>query len=280
MDYNIARNGQQLGTATEAQLRAGLSNGTYHATDLVWTEGMADWKTASDFFGLASPEPVAPAPAQAPFPAVRRPGPVAYEPPPAATGTSGLAIASLIFGICGLVCGFFAGLPAIVMGHIARSKIKHSNGTLGGGGMALAGLILGYFSIIVTVLALIGIMALPAFAKVAEKSMVAKSMNDTRQLVTACKIYASDHNGSYPPNLEQLFKDGILNDRKLLQVRTTSIASERRDESEDGYEYFGAKMTDSSPGQHILIMSRWEDSQGKRIVGRNDGTVKLEVPQE
>lgn len=62
--------------------------------------------------------------------------------------TSGWATASLVFGILDLLglaaCGGF--LVAIICGHIALSKIKHSNGTLGGRGQAIAGLILGYFS--------------------------------------------------------------------------------------------------------------------------------------
>lgn len=54
-----------------------------------------------------------------------------------------LATASLICGIAQLVFGLFTGIPAIVLGHIARSQIRQSGES--GSGMALAGLILGYF---------------------------------------------------------------------------------------------------------------------------------------
>lgn len=60
--------------------------------------------------------------------------------------TSGLAIASLVFGILSILGAVFCGafLVAIICGHIALSQIKRSGGALGGRGLAVAGLILGY----------------------------------------------------------------------------------------------------------------------------------------
>jgi hypothetical protein len=56
----------------------------------------------------------------------------------------GLATASLVTGITSLVCcGLVTGIPAIVMGVLARNRIAKSAGTLGGAGMAIAGVILG-----------------------------------------------------------------------------------------------------------------------------------------
>lgn len=61
-----------------------------------------------------------------------------------------LAIVSLIAGILGLF--FFGSLVAVICGHIARSNIRASQGTQTGDGMALAGLILGYLGLGLTVL--------------------------------------------------------------------------------------------------------------------------------
>lgn len=61
---------------------------------------------------------------------------------PPASKTSGLAIVSLITG---LTC---IAPAAIICGHIAMSNIKESAGKLSGGGLALAGTILGYVGII------------------------------------------------------------------------------------------------------------------------------------
>lgn len=64
---------------------------------------------------------------------------------------SGWAIASLVFGILGIlgldICGGF--ILTIAFGHIALSQIKNSNGTLGGRGMAIAGLLLGYIPLVI-----------------------------------------------------------------------------------------------------------------------------------
>ncbi len=65
---------------------------------------------------------------------------------PAIPRNNGLAIASM-------VCSFFFwvyGIPAvlaIIFGFVARSQIKRSNGAERGGGMALAGIIIGFLGI-------------------------------------------------------------------------------------------------------------------------------------
>ena len=82
-------------------------------------------------------------------------GPAGYAPPPK---TNPLATISLIAGVVQFVCFYFIGaIVAIVTGHIARSQIRRSNGTQGGAGMALAGIILGYVGLTLSVLAAIGI---------------------------------------------------------------------------------------------------------------------------
>lgn len=55
---------------------------------------------------------------------------------------SGAAIASLVFGI--LMLGGLGSLLAVILGHAALSDIKRTNEQLGGRGIAIAGLILGY----------------------------------------------------------------------------------------------------------------------------------------
>jgi hypothetical protein len=54
--------------------------------------------------------------------------------------TSALAIWSLVLGILSLVCfTIFAAIPGVICGHKALGKIKRSNGTLTGQGLAIAG---------------------------------------------------------------------------------------------------------------------------------------------
>src|SRR2546429_1058073 len=60
-----------------------------------------------------------------------------------AAPTNGLAVASLVFGILSWVlCPLAGGVIAVACGHLAKSQIKSSGES--GGGMATAGMILGY----------------------------------------------------------------------------------------------------------------------------------------
>lgn len=78
-----------------------------------------------------------------------QPGQPYYGQPP----TDGKATASLVCGILSILCfGIFAGIPAIILGHISRGNIQRSMGRLSGAGMAMAGLIMGYASIAFSVL--------------------------------------------------------------------------------------------------------------------------------
>jgi hypothetical protein len=81
------------------------------------------------------------------------PGAMAYAGP----RTDGMAIASLICGIVGIVCfviclGVVLGPVAAILGFISRQRVASSGGTLGGGGLALAGLILGVVAFVVSVI--------------------------------------------------------------------------------------------------------------------------------
>ena len=68
--------------------------------------------------------------------------------------TNKKAIWSLVLGILGLVCcGFFTGIPALILGNNARKEIAAGQGT--GSGMATAGVVLGWISIAFGILYLI-----------------------------------------------------------------------------------------------------------------------------
>ena len=71
------------------------------------------------------------------------PAPVVVE---RQTKTSGYAIASLVLG---LVWGYGVGsILAIIFAVIAKNKIKEGGGTVTGGGMATAGLVLGIIGVV------------------------------------------------------------------------------------------------------------------------------------
>ena len=84
-------------------------------------------------------------------------------PPPGAGGygyvqqqTNKKAIWALVLGILSLVCcGLFAGIPAIILGNMAKSEIDLSGGLQSGRGMAVAGFVLGIIGVVWTIVALI-----------------------------------------------------------------------------------------------------------------------------
>ena len=73
--------------------------------------------------------------------------------------TSTLAIVSLIAGILGwTVVPFFGSIAAVICGHMARKEIRLAPDRLEGDGLAVAGLVLGYLAIAMTVLAVIAVL--------------------------------------------------------------------------------------------------------------------------
>ncbi|TWG86181.1 uncharacterized protein DUF4190 [Luteimonas sp. J16] len=70
--------------------------------------------------------------------------------------TSTLAIVSLVSGILGwTVLPWLGSIVAIVTGHLARGEIARAPERMEGGGLALAGLILGYAMLALTLIGLL-----------------------------------------------------------------------------------------------------------------------------
>jgi Domain of unknown function (DUF1707)/Domain of unknown function (DUF4190) len=72
-----------------------------------------------------------------------------------AAKTNGLAIASLACGLAQFVFGPVTAIPAIVFGHVARYQIKRTGEQ--GAGLALAGLILGWATVILAIVLMVGL---------------------------------------------------------------------------------------------------------------------------
>jgi len=72
---------------------------------------------------------------------------------------SNLAITSLVCGIASwVVLPFLAALAAIITGHLARAEIRRdASCQTQGDGMAIAGLVLGYSQIVLTLLAIVAV---------------------------------------------------------------------------------------------------------------------------
>ena len=117
--------------------------------------------------------------------------------------TPGLATGSLVMGVLSFCFGPLLGIPAIICGHVARSKIERSNGQLTGGGVALAGLILGYMSFVLIV-PLLAAIAIPSFVNARTKAQQNACINNLRLLSGARDQYALDHDGRAPGSTQEL----------------------------------------------------------------------------
>jgi len=102
------------------------------------------------------PPPPMPAPPPPPSPPVYVTNQPVYV--TNAKPTSTMAITSLVAGLISWVLlPWIGAIVAIITGHMARSEVRKSNGAIEGDGLALAGLILGYIQIGLTVLGIIAL---------------------------------------------------------------------------------------------------------------------------
>jgi type IV pilus assembly protein PilA len=105
--------------------------------------------------------------------------------------TSGKAIASLISGI------FFFFFPtailAIIFGYLSLSEIRASAGRIGGKGMAVTGLVLGYLGVSFIPILIIAAIAIPNLLRARIAANESAAASSVRTLATAEASYVSSH---------------------------------------------------------------------------------------
>jgi hypothetical protein len=113
---------------------------------------------------------------------------------------SGLAITSLVLGVLSMLCfGLFLGIPAIITGHIAYSRSRKSPEEYGGGGLAIAGFVMGYVSIFTTVMLIA--MFLPALFAAKTKAQSIACMNHMKEIGIAMRVWGNEHGDQWPFNV-------------------------------------------------------------------------------
>jgi len=117
----------------------------------------------------------------------------------ATKSTSGMAIASLVTGICGVLCILpcIGGLLGVIFGHVSLGQIKRSGGSMGGRGMAIGGLVTGYLGIVLSVL-VVPALFLPVLSKAREKARRVNCAGNLKQIGLALMMYAVDNDGTLP----------------------------------------------------------------------------------
>lgn len=271
MEIHIARNGKQFGPFSLDEVRRQIAAGQLFLSDLGWAQGNADWKPLAAFPGLGMEEPRKDAvvsPLRALDPGRPGAGGVGSTPP---RSSSGAAVASLILGILSLTfLPLLASIPGIICGHTARGNIRQSNGALTGDGMATAGLVMSYLGLAfwLAVLPILAGIAIPVFSEVKLRGEETRSLSNAKQIAIACRLYAMDHQEAFPKKLDELIPD-YLPDRTLF----TSTLSPGEPMA---YEYFGGSEKD--PSNKVLLMSKFKDRRGKRIIVFVDSSGRVGLP--
>jgi prepilin-type processing-associated H-X9-DG protein len=133
--------------------------------------------------------------------------------------TSGLAIASLVLGICGIfTCGLSA-IAGLVLGIVGLYAIEKRAEQLKGQALAIAGIIVSAISIVLIFFtAIMMALLMPAFAGARTQAKTALSMNNAKQLCLAINLYCEENDGRFPPaDIWPAALAPYLGDEKILE---------------------------------------------------------------
>jgi len=185
----IGADHKQYGSVTTENIGRWIAEGRLNAQSLLKAEGETEFRpleTFPEFADLLAANAAA----------ALTPPPLPGDAPAAPAKTSGLAITSLVLGILGLfTCGTTA-LIGLILGIIAMVKIRKSRGALGGGGMALAGVIVS--AVFIFMIPIFAALLLPALVRAKQKAQSINCVTNVKQLALALRTYTGDNQNHYP----------------------------------------------------------------------------------
>ena len=178
--------------------------------------------------------------------------------------TDDMAILSLILGILSMVMfSIFTGIPAVILGHRSRGRIRRSMGALTGDGIALAGLIMGYLSFLaIPFILIIAAIAIPNLLRARIAANEASAVASVRTITVAQVSYATDHEQEgFTCSLSDLGSAGLLD---------SALASGTK----HGYRY-ELVACDGTPVRHytILAMPTTPGTTGQRTFCSDESAV-------
>jgi hypothetical protein len=186
--------GKDYGPVTAQVLREWIAQRRLASTSLVQLEGTTDWKPLSAFPEFAADLPATPPPQVSTGPA-----PVAFAP---GGKTSGLAISSLVLGVLGLFsCGVTA-LVGLILGIVSLVKINGSKGQLRGKGLAIAGICVSAFFLLL--IPFYAALMLPALAKAKGRASTISCVSNLKQIGLGARMWANDNSDTFPPDFKSM----------------------------------------------------------------------------
>lgn len=192
--------------------------------------------------------------------------------PGQAQETSGQAIGSLISGVFGLLF-FPASLVAIILGHISRSTIRKSNGRVGGSGMALAGLILGYVGITILPLLIVAAIAIPNLLRARMAANESSAVASIRTLANAERAYMIQF-----PSVGYTCRLASLGGSASASPTTTQaglIDARLSSGTKNGYRFELRNCTNAEDGAHFQVLAYpvLSNNTGKRAFCSDESEV-------
>ena len=260
---------KEYGPVSADQVRQWIADGRVTGRTQVQAEGSSEWKSLSEFHEFHTAL-AAKSAAQGPTPPTGS-GSTPPSIPSNGSPASGLAIASLVMGVLSFVgCSIFTGIPAIIAGHIAHNRSRKAPQQFGGGGLAIAGFVLGYFS-----LAFIPILAglmLPALAKAKDRAQRINCVSNMKQIGLAARMWSNDHGGKFPPDFASMSNE--LATPKILVCPGDGSKTRAMNWSEFGpgnltYEYLEPGIDEKNAAQTVVFQCPIHDN-----VGLGDGSVQ------
>lgn len=189
--------------------------------------------------------------------------------PPAVERMSGLAMTSLVLGICSLGCSLLAGIPALICGGMALARINRPGSRMLGRGQAVAGMILGGISfLLLPVVAILAALVVPAVATARGRADEVACMNNVRQIGAAVQMSALENTNRLPANVADLkpYLEDIDRISRCPARPGAGIAYEFTHETD---------RIDGAPDAIILKEVPGNHRGGRRTVLRADGTVEM-----
>jgi prepilin-type processing-associated H-X9-DG protein len=172
---------------------------------------------------------------------------------PAAAGSNGLAVASLVCAILGLCVPVIPGVIAIVTGILGLKRANDPRGS--GRGLAIAGISIGAVSILLST-CMVSIL-LPSLNRAREMANRVKCAANMRQIGVELQMYASSNAGQYPPDLDTLLaKSNTLTPSVFACPSSSDTAAPSNNQLSAGghlsYVYF-PDLTNSSPANRLVL---------------------------
>lgn len=127
----------------------------------------------------------------------------------------------------------------------------------------------------ITTMAILSSLAAPMMNSVKQQGSQTKLISNGREVMLALKLYAGDHDGKYPAELQELITSGTLTNADLLTLASTPTEEKKP-------WLYDKTLTDTSPGICMVLAAPFTTGSGgkkTRIVVRNDGSAES-IPED